>query len=95
MDMQAKAPSSPESPCCCQFEEKSKVKSKQVFTVDEDLQIIEFVQQNGVSKISELKVNNRTTRQIRDRYKNYLDPNISKDNFSREEDRILLSIVEN
>jgi hypothetical protein len=89
MNMQPQTPS-----CCCQFEEKPKFKSKEAFTAEEDQQIIEFVHQNGLSRISELKVKNRTTRQLRDRYKNYLDPKISKNNFNQEEDMILLSSVE-
>jgi hypothetical protein len=44
------------------------------------------------AKISKL-INNRTPKQIRDRYINYLDPNLNSNPFTEEEDNIILSFV--
>jgi myb proto-oncogene protein len=72
----------------------SKPKLKNHFTPIEDVQIIEFVYHYGLSRIKELHLPNRSTRQIRERFTNYLDPNILKDNFTKEEDILLISYVE-
>jgi hypothetical protein len=69
-------------------------KLKNHCTPFEDVQIIEFGCQNGVSKLKELTLLNRSTHQIRERFPNYLNPEISGMYFSREEDILLLSCVD-
>jgi hypothetical protein len=71
-------------------------KMKEPFTQEEDSIIFTFVMENGISKISELNsmLPSRTVRQIRERYRLYLDPNVIQTSFSNEEDAKLMELVD-
>ena len=60
---------------------------------DEDKFLMELVSVYGKNweKISR-RMKYRSGKQIRDRYKNILDPNINKDKFTKEEDCLLISL---
>jgi hypothetical protein len=60
----------------------------------EDQKLIEGMRQFGKqwSRIASKFFSNRNVKQIRDRYTNYLDPNINKGKFSPEEDLQILTL---
>ena len=60
---------------------------------EEDKNLIKLVDKYGKnwSKLSKL-IKNRTSKQIRDRYLNILDPEINKAKFSEEEDRLIITL---
>ena len=66
---------------------------RQRFTAEEDALLKKLVSEsNGPvnwKNVSE-QMQNRTARQCRERYKNYLKPNIIKKNWTREEDTLIL-----
>jgi hypothetical protein len=68
---------------------------KESFSQEEDALIAKFVETHGIDKISELipQLPNRTARQIRERYRLYLDPSVLKTPFTHEEDMKLLQCV--
>jgi hypothetical protein len=70
-------------------------KTKECFSAKEDQIILEFVQKNGYDKIPELisQLPNRTARQIRERYRLYLNPIVNHDPFSIEEDKTLIHLI--
>jgi hypothetical protein len=74
---------------------KNQRKMKHPFSHEEDMIIINFVNENGISNFSELNsiLPTRTVRQIRERYRNYLDPKVNLDSFSNEEDLKLKELV--
>jgi hypothetical protein len=53
-------------------------KTKEIFSQEEGSLITKFVATHGIDKISELvlQLPNRTARQIRKRYRLYLDPSV-------------------
>lgn len=61
------------------------------FTKEEDRRIKELYIKKGIKKWEELaqQMENRTAKQCRDRYFNYLDPNIKNLEWTPEEDEIL------
>jgi hypothetical protein len=60
---------------------------------EEDEMILEGVGKHGFKWYIIAKgFKNRNAKQIRDRYINYLDPNISKEKFSTEEDLMILDL---
>lgn len=64
------------------------------FTLEEDKKLIELVDNkdgeiNWVSIAEQMP--NRNARQCRERYQNYLSPNIKKDDWTEEEDELLLA----
>lgn len=63
------------------------------WTKEEDEQISKLVEEHGKSwsKIAKL-FKTRNGKQIRDRYINVLDPNINKDKFTEEEDKLLTDL---
>jgi len=65
-------------------------KSRNYWESDEDLRLLELVEKHGEkwSKIASL-MKGRTGKQIRDRYVNYLRPNIKQKRWSQEEDNLL------
>lgn len=74
---------------------KPKTKTKQKFTPEEDRLIIEQVRAHGEKgwrHIAE-KVPGRTARQCRERWVNYLSPNVSYAPWSTEDDELLNSLV--
>lgn len=64
---------------------------KHPFTVAEDLEIIQFVNQHGVSLWGTLGERlNRTSKQVRERWYGHLDPTVNKGPWTRLEDEILV-----
>ena len=65
-------------------------KSRNYWEQNEDLRLLELVEKHGEkwSKIASL-MKGRTGKQIRDRYVNYLRPNIKQKRWSQEEDNLL------
>lgn len=64
---------------------------RQIFSPEEDAYLCSLVKQFGDNcwKIIAKKMPNRTTRQCRERYKNYLSPEIKNGPWSKEEDELL------
>ena len=62
------------------------------FTPEEDQQLRMLVEENGAHKWDYIAASmpGRTGRQCRDRYQNYLCPGISRDEWTQEEERLLL-----
>ena len=70
-------------------------KTRHKFTEKEDKEIIDYVKQFGVNNwviISHL-MKNRSSRQLRERYCNYLSPDLKKSEWSQEEDEKLCDLV--
>lgn len=61
------------------------------FTQEEDNKLVSLVQIYGQNwqKIS-IEMGNRNVRQCKERYENYLSPNVNRSQFTEEEDRLLL-----
>jgi hypothetical protein len=76
----AKSPTPPKAAC-------SKVK----FTADEDQRLIDLVDALGQKNWIEIAANlgGRNARQCRERFTNYLDPNLRRDEWTADEDRLL------
>jgi len=74
-------------------ESKSK-KAKKKFTSEEDEIIVNYVQKHGAKNWRFLTtiLKNRTSRQIRERWVNYLDPNVSHGEWTKEEDELILEL---
>ena len=70
-------------------------KSKNRFTEEEDNIIIEFVQNYGAHTWRRIMplLPGRTPRQIRERYVNYLSPNVNRDAWTKEEDNLIMKLV--
>lgn len=64
---------------------------RQIFSPEEDVYLCSLVQQYGNNswKFIAKKMPNRTTRQCRERYKNYLSPEIKNGPWTKEEDDLL------
>ncbi|KAK8853908.1 hypothetical protein M9Y10_016454 [Tritrichomonas musculus] len=63
------------------------------FTPEEDALLLSLVQEHGSKdwiKISHLMNGTRNPRQCRERYKNYINPDLRKDNWTKEEDELLI-----
>jgi hypothetical protein len=71
-------------------------RERKKFSQEEDEIILNFVQENGYEKIKDLtsQIPNRTARQIRERYRLYLDQSVSQFSFSKEEDINLVNYVQ-
>jgi hypothetical protein len=71
-------------------------KPKVSFSLEEDKLIQDFVHTYGYERIAELKaqIPNRTAKQIRVRYRLYLDQSVKHDEFSFEEDDMLIQCVQ-
>lgn len=70
--------------------------SKKRFTPSEDQIIISLVKPNGENDWSKIakSLEKRTARQCRDRWNNYLNPSLNKDDWNPEEDELLLKLFE-
>jgi hypothetical protein len=70
-------------------------RKKKSFSKEEDELIISFVNENGKNCIHNIVfvLPNRTARQVRERYRLYLDPNINHNSFSFEEDDKLMRLA--
>jgi hypothetical protein len=68
-------------------------KIKKPFTQEEDKLIEEYIQEYGMQNLKELEktLRNRSTRQIRERYRLYLGSNVNHSPFSAQEDELLLT----
>ena len=62
------------------------------FTPEEDEIIKKFVEENGPQKWPQINkfLPNRSPKQCRERWFNHLDPNVTRGNWSMEEDHIIL-----
>jgi ABC-type uncharacterized transport system ATPase subunit len=67
-------------------------KIKQPFTVEEDIIIGKHVYKFGLKKLEKLetRLDNRSIRQIGERYRLYLDPKLNHSPFTAQEDELLL-----
>jgi hypothetical protein len=74
---------------------KKQRKLKDSFSKEEDKIILDFVKRNGPKEIPKLisKLPKRTSRQIREHYRLYLDPNVKHTPFSNEENKMLLNLM--
>lgn len=73
------------------FAEKKKPPLKVKFSPEEDAKLLNLVQQYGAKnwiKISQL-METRNPRQCRERYNNYINPNLRKDEWKKEEDDLI------
>lgn len=73
------------------FEEKKPPPIKVKFSPEEDSKLLNLVQQYGAKnwiKISQL-METRNPRQCRERYNNYINPNLRKDDWKKEEDDLI------
>jgi hypothetical protein len=68
-------------------------KIKQPFTVEEDIIIEKHVYKFGLKNLEQLetRLENRSIRQIRERYRLYLDPKVNHSPFTSQEDELLLN----
>jgi myb proto-oncogene protein len=69
--------------------------SRRHFTQDDDNLILTGIQlygKNNWKLVAEL-LTNRSSHQVRERYKNYLNPEINKEPWTIEEDLLLISLV--
>jgi hypothetical protein len=66
---------------------------KSKFTPEDDTRLIYFVNRLGLNKWFEVSIcmGNKTTRQCRERWKTYLSPTISHQDWTEEEDKLLYS----
>lgn len=69
---------------------------RKMFTPEEDTRLVALVSQHGTKqwKLISKMMHSRSTRQCRERYRNYLDPNINRNPWSNEEDQIILDKYE-
>jgi myb proto-oncogene protein len=68
--------------------------TKGMWTPEEDEYLLELVKTNGKkwSILADLHVAKRTGKQIRDRYVNYLDPELNREPFTDIEDNMLIEL---
>ena len=74
------------------FLKKRNFSIKIKFTPEEDQKLLQLVAEHGAKdwiKIASL-IGTRNARQCRERYKNYINPSLRKDNWTKEEDELLL-----
>ena len=71
------------------------VTTRKHFTVSEDEYILRWVEINGPQSWTTLaaQLPERSARQVRDRYRYYLSPEVSKKEWTPQEDEILISLV--
>jgi hypothetical protein len=69
-----------------------KANSKAKFTPSEDELLKELIERLGTNNWIKMKgyFSNRTTRQLRERWRLYLNPNINQNPWTKEEDQLLL-----
>ena len=83
------------TPICLSLEKKRAKKVK--FTDSEDRQLIALVGNNGENANWDLiafALGNRTPRQCKDRFHAYLAPGLNKGEWTAQEDKLLLDLVE-
>ena len=69
--------------------------SRKHFSTEEDKYIIKWIEENGASnwQALALELPGRNARQVRDRYRYYLCPDVVSREWTKEEDEILISLV--
>jgi hypothetical protein len=79
-----------------QFEVKCERSPKRLFTEQEDILIKYYYEDLNIKswKIISFYLKNRTPKNCRDHYQNYLDPKIINKPFNVEEDDLLIELVE-
>lgn len=73
--------------------EPTSCRQKHLFSYKEDQKLIRLVHTAGEKidwKTVSIEMNGRTARQCRERYKNYLDPSLKKEEWTSEEDSKLI-----
>jgi hypothetical protein len=72
---------------------KPRAHVKHKFTADEDERLTDIVTRYGESNWKNIaaQLGGRTCRQCRERWKNYLDPNLNKDPWTAAEDELLIA----
>jgi len=73
-----------------------KMQKREKFSKEEDEQLMELVDQMGDNKWIEISriLKTRSARQCRDRWKNYLDPNLTHQEWSQDDDSLLMKKYE-
>lgn len=76
-------------------ESKRKCGAQPKFTDEEDQMLVELVRQFGLSSWSKIahELKNKTSKQCKDRWKNYVNPALNHNEFSEEEDELLMKKV--
>ncbi|KAI5494655.1 RNA polymerase II transcription regulator recruiting protein [Trichomonas vaginalis G3] len=74
----------------------NEARTKRHFTYEEDQQIRQLVEQHGTGQWTLIasQLQNRSARQVRDRWRCYLDPNVQKKEWTLEEDQLLLQLYQ-
>jgi hypothetical protein len=77
------------------LQKKQERKRKTVFTKEEDQIILDFVKQFGSTRWERIEtlISTRTSRQCRERWKNFLSPNIIHKDWTTDEDLLLENLV--
>jgi hypothetical protein len=67
------------------------------FTIEEDFLIKHFYEAENITKWKQIAAHlpGRTAKSCKDRYMNYMIPNLTTDQFSQEEDQLLLELIQN
>ena len=72
-------------------QKQKKTVPKRKFTHDEDVLLLKLVEKYGlIWKSIAKRMKGRTTRQCRERYKYFLEPSLNKNNWTDDEDRLLI-----
>lgn len=73
----------------------SKMKIKQIFTKEEDEQLLKLVETYGQKnwRIVSMNIEGRSSRQCRERWMNYLSPNVNNGPWTKDEDELLEDLV--
>lgn len=78
---------------CDSSPSNGKMSKRQLWTPKEDAQVVELVREFGTKwAVVASYMTNRTGKQVRDRYTNYLQPNIKTDVWTEEEDQLLINL---
>lgn len=74
----------------------NEARTKRHFTYEEDQQIRQLVEQHGTGQwtLIAAQLQNRSARQVRDRWRCYLDPSVQKKEWTIEEDQLLLQLYQ-
>jgi hypothetical protein len=80
---------------CESLEDECQESKKRIFTEEEDAIIRHYYEDLNIKdwKIISTYLKNRTSKNCRDRYQNYLDPKIMNKPFSLEDEELLIELV--
>lgn len=80
-----------------QDQRSSSKQKRKFFSTEEDLKLVSLVNQYGKTnkwnEIAQMLGNGFNSRQCRERYQNYLNPELNNGPYSQEEDDLLISLV--